>query len=70
MTLGADKSDDAADFVPDLRELDVPPHVAQKFVGSRSAIDDRTARYEGDYESSQRERNRWRERHGSADIVF
>ena len=43
-TLGADKGYDTADFVKDLRELNITPHVAQK---KNSAIDGRTTRHAG-----------------------
>ena len=33
-TVGADKSDDVATFVPGVRELGITPHVAQKIRGS------------------------------------
>lgn len=47
LTLGADKGYDAADFVMELRELNVTPHVAQNISGRRSAIDGRTTRHAG-----------------------
>jgi hypothetical protein len=43
-TLGADKGYDAAEFVKELRELKITPHVAQK---KHSAIDARTTRHKG-----------------------
>ena len=54
-TLGADKGYDAREFVEDLRELDVTPHVAQNANGRRSRIDGRTTRHAG-YEKSQKKR--------------
>jgi transposase len=45
LTLGADKGFDAAEFVADLRQACVTPHVAQK--SRHSAIDGRTTRHEG-----------------------
>lgn len=45
LTLGADKGFDAAEFVADLRQACVTPHVAQK--SRYSAIDARTTRHEG-----------------------
>src|SRR6185369_13699753 len=42
ITLGADKGYDTKDFVKDLRELNVTPHVAQNTSNRRSAIDGRT----------------------------
>jgi len=53
LTLGADKGYDTSDFVADLRQKCVAPHVAQKVKGS--AIDGRTTRHAG-YEVSQRKR--------------
>jgi hypothetical protein len=45
LTPGADKGFDAAEFVADLRQACVTPHVAQK--SRYSAIDGRTTRHEG-----------------------
>lgn len=61
ITLGADKSYDAADFVDDLREMNVRPHVAAKARGS--AIDGRTTRH-ASYKTSQRIRKRIEEAFG------
>ncbi len=47
ITLGADRGYDAADFVEELRTLNVRPHVAQNTSGRRSAIDKRTTRHPG-----------------------
>lgn len=63
VTLGADKSYDAADFVEELRALNVRPHVAQNTSGRRSAIDRRTTRHPG-YTASQRIRKRIEEAFG------
>jgi len=63
ITLGADKSYDAADFVEELRGMNVRPHVAQNTNGQRSAIDRRTTRHRG-YEASQRIRKRIEEAFG------
>ncbi len=57
ITLGADKAYDAAEFVGDLRDRNVTPHVAQNTSGRRSAIDGRTTRH-GGYTVSQRIRKR------------
>ena len=57
VTLGADKGYDAADFVEELRTLNVRPHVARNTSGRRSAIDRRTTRHPG-YAKSQRIRKR------------
>jgi hypothetical protein len=63
LTLGADKGYDARDFVMELRELDVRPHVARNTSGRRSAIDRRTTRHSG-YGMSQRVRKRIEEAFG------
>jgi transposase len=56
-TLGADKGYDTEDFVADLRERDVTPHIAKNESGRRSAIDGRTTSW-GGYRVSQRLRKR------------
>ena len=61
LTLGADKGYDTADFVADLRAMNVTPHVAAKVKGS--AIDARTTRREG-YAVSQKKRKRIEEAFG------
>ena len=53
ITLGADKGYDTADFVADLRTMNVTPHVAAKVKGS--ALDGRTTRHAG-YLVSQKKR--------------
>ena len=62
VTLGADKGFDAADFVMELREINVTPHIAQNTT-RRSAIDRRTTRHPG-YDMSQRIRKRIEEGFG------
>jgi IS5 family transposase len=57
ITLGADKAYDVAEFVADLRELNVTPHVAQNTTNRRSAIPGRTTRHPG-YAVSGRVRKR------------
>jgi transposase len=57
LTLGADKNYDTRDFVTDLRELGITPHVAQNNTRRRSAIDGRTTRHAG-YAISQQKRKR------------
>jgi transposase len=52
VTLGADKAYDIAEFVAELRKLDVTPHVAQNTSKRSSAIDRRTTRHVG-YSMSQ-----------------
>jgi transposase len=63
ITLGADKGYDAADFIEELRTINVRPHVAQNTSGRRSAIDKRTTRHPG-YAASQRIRKRIEEAFG------
>ena len=53
VTLGADRGFDAKDFVLELRERRVTPHIAQSTGRRRSAIDGRTTRHPG-YGASQR----------------
>jgi transposase len=62
-TVGADRGFDAKDFVMELRERRVTPHIAQNTSGRRSAIDGRTTRHEG-YMLSQRTRKRIEEAFG------
>ena len=66
LTLGADKGYDAAEFVSDLREACVTPHVAQK--SRYSAIDGRTTRHQG-YALSIKHRKRIEEAFGWAKTV-
>jgi transposase/IS5 family transposase len=68
ITLGADKAYDAAEFVADLRELNVTPHIAQNDSGRRSAIDGRTTRHPG-YAISQQKRKRTEEPFGWAKTI-
>ena len=63
VTIGADKGYDAADFVEELRTINVRPHVARNLSGRRSAIDRRTTRHPG-YAASQRVRKRIEEAFG------
>lgn len=63
ITLGADRGYDAADFVEELRTLNVRPHVAQNVSRRRSAIDRRTTRHPG-YAASLRVRKRIEEAFG------
>jgi IS5 family transposase len=63
ITLGADRGYDAADFVEELRGMNVRPHVAQNTSGRRSAIDKRTTRHPG-YAKSLRIRKRIEEAFG------
>jgi transposase len=66
LTLGADKAYDSADFVADLRQACVTPHVAQK--ARHSAIDGRTTRHVG-YALSQKRRKKIEEPFGWAKTV-
>jgi len=63
LTLGADKGYDAADFVSELRRMNVTPHLAQNDTYRRSAIDARTTRH-ASYSISQRKRKRIEELFG------
>jgi transposase len=63
ITLGADKAYDVAEFVEDLRQIKVTPHVTQNTSNRRSAIDGRTTRHPG-YGISQRIRKCIEERFG------
>jgi hypothetical protein len=72
--LGADKGYDVGDFVMELREKAVTPHVAQSTNGRRSAIDGRTTRHSGyavsktvtNPETSWNTGSSWNSRHFSA----
>ena len=57
LTLGADKGYDTKNFVADLRDLNVAPHVAQNTTNRVCAIDGRTTRHPG-YAASQTIRKR------------
>jgi transposase len=63
ITLGGDKGYDTKDFVRELRELKITPHVAQNTSNRRSAIDGRTTSHPG-YAVSQRIRKRIEEGFG------
>ena len=68
ITLGGDKGFDTQDFVADLREINVTPHVARNDTRRRSAIDGRTIRHPG-YAVSLRIRKRIEEAFGWAKTV-
>ena len=68
VTLAGDKGFDTQDFVAELREINVTPHVAQNTNGRRSAIDGRTTRHPG-YAISLRIRKRIEEAFGWAKTV-
>ena len=57
ITLAADRAYDTRDFVAELRDRQVTPHVAQNVSGRRSGIDGRTTRHPG-YGASLRIRKR------------
>lgn len=65
VTLAADRAYDTRDFVAELRDWCVTPHVAQNVSGRRSAIDGRTTRHPG-YRASIRIRKRIEEVFGWA----
>lgn len=68
ITVGGDKGYEAQDFVGELREINVTPHLAQNLRGRRSAIDGRTTRHR-DYDGSPRIRKRIEEAFGRAKTV-
>jgi hypothetical protein len=68
ITLAADKRCDVPDFVMELREKAITPHVAQNTHGRRSTIDGRTTRHSG-YAVSQRIRKPDEEAFGWAKTV-
>jgi transposase len=68
VTLAGGKGFDTQDFVAELREINVTPHVAQNTNGRRSAIDGRTTRHPG-YAISLRIRKRIEEAFGWAKTV-
>jgi hypothetical protein len=68
VTLAGDKGFDTQDFVAELREINVTPHVAQNISGRRSTIDGRATRHPG-YEVSLRIRKRIEEAFGWAKTV-
>jgi transposase len=68
ITLGADKGYDAREFIDDLRELNVTPHVAQNTSNRSSAIDGRTTRQPG-YAISQQKRKLVEEPFGWAKTI-
>jgi transposase len=68
VTLAGDKNYDTRQFVGELRERNVTPHVAQNTSGRRSAIDGRTTRHAG-YQISQRKRKQVEEGFGWMKVV-
>jgi hypothetical protein len=57
ITVGGDKAYDTADFVAQMRDLGVTPHVAHNTKGRQSAIDGRPTRHPG-YGISRKKRKR------------
>jgi hypothetical protein len=68
VTLGADKGYDAANFVEELRAINVRPPAARNTSGRRSAIDRRTTRHPG-YAKSQHIRKRIEEAFGGIKTI-
>ncbi len=68
LTLGADKAYDVRQFVDDLRDLNITPHIAQNTANRSSAIDARTTRHPG-YAISQQKRKRTEEPFGWAKTI-
>ena len=68
LTLGADKAYDVREFVDDLRDLNVTPHIVQNTTGRTSAVDARTTRHPG-YAISQQKRKRTEEPFGWAKTI-
>ena len=66
ITVAADKAYDVADFVSDMRELNVTPHVASKKKGT--AIDGRTTRHDS-YKQSIKNRKKIEEFFGWAKVI-
>jgi len=66
ITVGADKAYDTRDYVDDLRELGVTPHVASKKKGT--AIDGRTTRHDS-YKRSIKDRKKIEEFFGWAKVI-
>ncbi len=68
ITLGADKGYDAAQFIAELQQLKVEPHVAQNKSGRRSAVPDEIAQTAG-YEVSMQCRKRIEQGFGWAKTI-
>jgi len=66
ITVAADKAYDCADFVQDMRELKVTPHVASKKKGT--AVDGRTTRHDT-YKQGLRDRKKIEEFFGWAKVI-
>jgi hypothetical protein len=68
LTHGADKAYDVHEFVDDLRDLNVTPHIAHNTTNPTSAIDARTRRHPN-YVISQQKRKRTEEPFGWAKTI-
>jgi len=66
ITVAADKAYDTSDFVKDMREMKVTPHVASKKKGT--AVDGRTTRH-GTYKQSLKDRKKIEEFFGWAKVI-
>jgi transposase len=68
VTLGGDKNYDTRDFVRELRQMNITPHVAQNNTNRSSAIDGRTTRHAG-YAISQQKRKRVEQSFGWMKVI-
>ena len=68
VTLGGDKNYDTRDFVRELRQMKITPHVAQNNTHRSSAIDGRTTRHAG-YALSQQKRKRVEQSFGWMKVI-
>jgi IS5 family transposase len=68
VTLGGDKNYDTRDFVRELRQMKITPHVAQNNTNRSSAIDGRTTRHAG-YAISQQKRKRVEQSFGWMKVI-
>jgi transposase len=68
VTLGGDKNYDTRDFVRELRQMNITPHVAQNNTNRSSAIDGRTTRHAG-YAVSQQKRKRVEQSFGWMKVI-
>ena len=58
VTLGADKGYDQREFIEELRQMEITPHVAQNQSRRRSRLDQRTTRAQGSQNQPRRELDR------------
>jgi transposase len=68
VTLGGDKNYDTREFVRELRQMKITPHVAQNNTNRSSAIDGRTTRHAG-YAISQQKRKRVEQSFGWMKVI-